>query len=486
MIYGLLNHLWQSTLVVLLAGLLTLTLRENYASARYSIWLAASLKFLVPFSLLIGLGQQLGWLSVTGEPPQWTIIVSNIARPASIPNALAMPRSLPTALTYGGYLLCAAWLLGFIAVVNRWGRQWGEVKSSVCKADKIDVGVSIETRSAASIIEPGVVGIRNPVLLLPSDISQRLPPEQVSAILAHEMAHVRRRDNLTSALHMMVEALFWFYPLVWWLGARLIAERERACDEAVIHAGNDPQTYAEAILNVCKHYVASPLVCASGVGGADLRRRIEYIVANRVKAKLSAAKKLLVAVTGSAAISVPVLMGLFETRLVSAQSEPALSADASSVGRDVMTVRGDVQIAGSAHDESAPPVTIEANSVTAATNGKGIVVMEGLRLRTGSFFLTADHAVMPRGAGGAPIFIGWTLAGNVTMHLPQGDLHADNATLHFKQKRRLLALVTTNGSWVEAAEQSGEKTKTRNGEALQIQYDIPNNTVAIESPEDPE
>ena len=69
--------------------------------------------------------------------------------------------------------------------------------------------------------------------------------------MAHEVCHVRRRDNLTAALHMLVEAAFWFHPLVWWLGARLVAERERACDEAVLRLGRRPEAYAEGILKVC-------------------------------------------------------------------------------------------------------------------------------------------------------------------------------------------------------------------------------------------
>jgi hypothetical protein len=161
-----------------------------------------------------------------------------------------------------------------------------------------------------------------------------------------------------------------------------------------------------------------------------------------------------------------------------------LSANTISVRGDVITARGDVKVSVPAHDESEPPVVLDASRVTNSV--KGIIVMEGFRVRIGSSFLTADRAVMPQGPHGETIFNGSTLTGTVRLHLPQGDLLADNASLHFKQKGRLLALVTANGSWVEAADQSSEKTKTRNGEALQIQYDIPNKTVQISSPKDTE
>src|SRR6185312_10346697 len=87
-------------------------------------------------------------------------------------------------------------------------------------------------------VEPGLIGIFRPVLTLPDGILARLSPQEMDAILAHELCHFRRRDNLTAAIHMLVESLFWFHPLIWWLGRRLMTERERACDEAVLAAGN--------------------------------------------------------------------------------------------------------------------------------------------------------------------------------------------------------------------------------------------------------
>jgi bla regulator protein BlaR1 len=136
-------------------------------------------------------------------------------------------------------------------------------------------------------MEPGVVGIFRPVLLLPEGILDRLTPAQLEAIVAHELCHVRRRDNLTAAIHMVVETIFWFHPLVWWIRARLIDERERACDEEVLRLGNQAEVYAESILEACKLYLESPLACVSGVTGSDLKKRIESIMANRHAVRLS-------------------------------------------------------------------------------------------------------------------------------------------------------------------------------------------------------
>jgi hypothetical protein len=181
----------------------------------------------------------------------------------------------------------------------------------------------VEVRSSAGLLEPGVFGLFRPILLLPEGFVERLTPSQVEAVLAHELCHVRRHDNLFASIHMLVEAMFWFHPLVWWIGARLVEERERACDEGVLVLGSEPRIYAEAILSVCKLYVESPLVCVSGVAGANLRRRIEAIMTNRCGQRLNRGKKFLLASAGVAALAVPVLIGIGNAPAIRAQSPAA-------------------------------------------------------------------------------------------------------------------------------------------------------------------
>jgi uncharacterized protein (TIGR03435 family) len=159
----------------------------------------------------------------------------------------------------------------------------------------------------------------DPVLVWPRTIDDRLTHAQIDAIVAHEVAHVRRRDNLAAALHMTVEALFWFHPLVWWIGARLVDERERACDEDVVRLGNAPHVYAEGILKTCQFYIESPLVCAAGVTGSDLRRRIEQIMRNDANAPLSAPMKMLLQVALGAAVGLPVAIGVVTAPRLGAQ-----------------------------------------------------------------------------------------------------------------------------------------------------------------------
>jgi uncharacterized protein (TIGR03435 family) len=160
-------------------------------------------------------------------------------------------------------------------------------------------------------------------MLLPEDILNRLTPAQLKGVIAHELRHVYHRDNLIASIHMFVETVFWLHPLVWWIGKRMVAERERACDEEVLVLGNDPRAYAEGILNVCKLYAESPLPCVSGITGSDLKKRITAIAENRVASKLSLVRKVALGVAATSALIGPLVIGIMDAPVISAQAASA-------------------------------------------------------------------------------------------------------------------------------------------------------------------
>jgi hypothetical protein len=155
-----------------------------------------------------------------------------------------------------------------------------------------------------------VFGWLRPVLFLPEGIEKHLSAEQLEGVIAHEISHVRRRDNLFAAVHALVEAVFWFHPLVWWIGARLLEERERACDEEVLAGGSQPIAYAEGILRTCRLYLEWPAPCMSGVTGADLKERIVRITSRMKGRNLGPGQKALLVFAGALAITAPVVLGL--------------------------------------------------------------------------------------------------------------------------------------------------------------------------------
>jgi len=150
-----------------------------------------------------------------------------------------------------------------------------------------------------------------------------LTPAQLQAVIAHELCHVRCRDNLKAAIHMFVETVFCFHPLVWWMGKRMVEERERACDEEVLRLGSEPQAYAEGILNICRLYVESLLACVSGVTGSSLKPRIQMILANRKVHRVGFAKKAALAIAGITALLLPLGIGMMNAPRVQAQSATA-------------------------------------------------------------------------------------------------------------------------------------------------------------------
>jgi uncharacterized protein (TIGR03435 family) len=214
------------------------------------------------------------------------------------------------------------------------------MRMALHNASPLPIEAPIPVMSSPTRLEPGVLGVFRPVLLLPDGIADRLTTEQFRALLAHELCHVRRRDNLAAALHMMVEALFWFHPLTWWLGARLVEERERACDEEVVRLGNDPEAYAEVILAVCRFYLSSPLACAPGVTGADLKKRIEAIMSNHILNGMTFARKTLLIAVGIAAVAGPIAVGIVNAPRVLAQTQATLKFEVASIKPSDPDLRG--------------------------------------------------------------------------------------------------------------------------------------------------
>jgi beta-lactamase regulating signal transducer with metallopeptidase domain len=325
MILAALNHLWQSTLCLAVIAALTLLLRRNGASARYWLWWAASVKFLVPFAVLVALGQQLA--PAAAAPDR---VAPSVAVPAAfVAERLAMPFGSAAAAGATSIRAVATipwdeiagviWALGALGCLLHWAVRWQQLRTLVRGSQPLPMAVPIPVRSSPSTVEPGLVGILRPVLLLPQRLTEHLSSEEIRSVLAHELCHLRRRDNLTYAIHLLAQALFWFYPPIWWLGTRLIRERERACDQAVLAAGYRPEVYAESILKVCRFYVGAPVVGTCGVSGSELKGRIRHIMDGWKVSPLSGVQKLLVSAVAAAALVLPVSLGLMVNPLADAR-----------------------------------------------------------------------------------------------------------------------------------------------------------------------
>ncbi|HKR26898.1 MAG TPA: M56 and DUF3738 domain-containing protein, partial [Acidobacteriaceae bacterium] len=330
------GHLWQSTVCLVAAAMLVLLLRRHSARVRYAIWLAASLKFLVPLAAIARLGSLLAPRSPA--PPvlhsRLEIVFETVGvglmSPVAAPLASQEPARATTAANHPWtlfLLICTAvWICGALIVIGLFCRRWLQASRVKRAATPLDSGREvqilraleqahgvrrpIELRVTDAAIEPSVFGVFRPVLLWPAGISAHLDDTHVEAILAHELAHIERRDNLAAAVHLLVQAIFWFHPLVWWLGARLVEEREHACDEAVLTAGGAPEIYAEGLLRTCRFCVESALPCAAGVTGGELRARVRGIMRHTAVRRLNAGIKWLLSAAAVGIVAVPFCFGL--------------------------------------------------------------------------------------------------------------------------------------------------------------------------------
>lgn len=328
------NHLWQSTLFAIGAGLLTLGFRKNRAAVRYWIWFAASIKFLLPFALLMSLGNRM-WqvltvrhLAAAIPEAAVSLAVTRIAQPFSNRSfTYAMPATVaPRSTDWITLTVIAVWACGALGVLLIRLRGWLRIRRAMRESEPVAIEFPVHVLSAPGLLEPGVVGFFRPVLLLPESLLKNLPPTHLQAVLVHEMSHVQRGDNLTAAIHMIVEAIFWFYPLVWWIGNRLLGERERACDESVVELGSEPHEYADAILNVCKFYMNSPLTCVAGIAGSDLKKRIQTILAAHLSSDLNLARKAALIAAAITAFVIPAVVGIVAVPSIRAQAHPAVPA----------------------------------------------------------------------------------------------------------------------------------------------------------------
>jgi uncharacterized protein (TIGR03435 family) len=331
----LLNHLWQSTCFALVAAAAAWLLRGEGANIRHGIWLAASLKFFLPLFLLAPLHPHAtSPHSATHGSAQILVAVQAFASPIS-----AQERAVTTyAASYvsAQALLFATWAAVAAALLVRVLMKWLDVRAIARAARPIGLEVGIPVRSTRALLEPGVFGFFRPVLLLPEHIERSLPAQELDAIIAHELAHVRRFDNLTAGFHMLVEILFWFHPLVWWIGRRLIEERERACDEAVLRAGLDRKTYATAIVNVCKLCQRGPLACSAGVGGGRLTLRVRAILDRPLTRALGHTKRVLLTSAGVVAAIALVTAGLASESSARTSSTVDVPPDAPRFARLVV------------------------------------------------------------------------------------------------------------------------------------------------------
>src|SRR5437773_2408862 len=268
--WTLLHSLWQCAVAAAgLAALLTVV-PARAARSRYALSVAT---LLVMLALPLATGLR------TGSEPSWT----DAGAHAFTTRMRAVEPALPwvVALWLGGVLLMSAYAARSWLATQRLRtvgtgpvpEAWRQTLAAL--ATRLRISRPVRLLASALIAVPAVIGWWRPVILIPVSVltGGGLTPLQLDALLAHELAHVRRHDYLVNLLQSVIEVLLFYHPAVWWVSARVRQEREHCCDDLAVAACGDTRLYATALLTMEQLRLAAPLAVAANGGSLVVRVR---------------------------------------------------------------------------------------------------------------------------------------------------------------------------------------------------------------------
>jgi TonB family protein len=281
---ALLHFVWQGLGVTIVLWLALFLLRRRSAVLRYAASCAA-------LALLVALPVVTTW--VLYEQP-----AKVAARPSTAPTAL-LTTPIPSPVRQSDWLAgieawaIPVWSCGVLIFSFRmlWGctqvavlRRRGEsadarlLAAVDALARRMGVARAVRVLLSPAADSPSVTGWLSPVILLPISAIAGLTPDQLEAVLAHELAHIRRHDYLVNLLQMAAETLLFYHPAVWWISTRIRHERELCCDDLAVQASGGALCYARALTALEKMRGAHP---APALGSTDgpLFHRIRRLVA---------------------------------------------------------------------------------------------------------------------------------------------------------------------------------------------------------------
>jgi beta-lactamase regulating signal transducer with metallopeptidase domain len=328
-------------LVLGLAGAGLLALRRSSAGARHLVLAVALGALLVlPAGVLLLPGWQIvptsaGAPRTAGDGATSALpLAANPATPAPSTDAararatrpaVASPPSTASGTSLRiptGAWIVAAWLCGALAVLSRFAlgcvrlarmsRRAGAPTAPLCSrvarlARELGIARRVTDSLSTEVAVPLTWGLRRPLVLLPANAA-RWPEARVEAVLAHELAHVRRHDTATQGMAQLACAIYWFNPLVWLAARRLRAERERACDDRVLGLGLRPAAYASELLQIARAGLARREPRAAAVAMArrsGLERRIVAILDPDRRRRAPSRATLVAAGVGALALAAP-------------------------------------------------------------------------------------------------------------------------------------------------------------------------------------
>src|SRR5213080_1800988 len=319
--WALVHSLWQCALAAVALALLLAIVPARSARIRYALATATLvLTLALPLTTAVRVGEAspatpgngLATSAVASRPASDATPAAQAASPEGAMVAQETPRGYaPTTPAIAALRLAsrsrtalepvlpwivALWLAGVLVLSARlaWGwiatRRLGAmgtrpapvacVEALERLAARLRVSRPVRVLESAVLQVPAVLGLVRPVILVPASALTGLTPLQLDALLAHELAHVRRYDYLVNLIQSVIETLLFYHPAVWWASQQVREEREHCCDDLAVVVCGDAHLYATALLGMERLRVATPgfALAAAGRGGS-LMGRIRRLVA---------------------------------------------------------------------------------------------------------------------------------------------------------------------------------------------------------------
>lgn len=306
----LMHFLWQGLLVALLVAAVVGVLRLRHGQGRYWAYLGAfAVMAICPLLTFLAIhrpseietlplnGQMVVTPAVeapsaavreTGASSASTAHPETASPVKSSSTASRLHALLPWAVVLwmvGVAVLSLRLLLGYIGI-RRWQRHLGPLPEAMTErvarvAERLGIPAFSRMFVCPALTEATVVGYLRPMILLPAAMLTRMDPAMLEAVIAHELAHIRRLDLWINLAQRIVETLLFYHPAVWWLSNRLRTEREYCCDEMAVAATGEPVAFASALETAQRqrlHTGQPDLAVALGQGKQPTLHRVRHIL----------------------------------------------------------------------------------------------------------------------------------------------------------------------------------------------------------------
>lgn len=267
--WTLLNFLWQGCVLACVFAALVHAARHRSANTRYiigcGILTAMAIAPIVTFALLWKAAPQASTTSVS-------------LTPAASSAAVSMSLLAVVLVWTLGALICAMWLTGGLLQTVMLRRLPTVELADRTRVQIEQIATLMRVRAAVRVVDstlatiPMTIGWISPVILLPAATLAGLSCTQLKAILAHELAHIRRWDYLVNVLQRVVESLLFFHPAVWWVSSRIRQEREYCCDDIAAEVCGDRVVYARALADLESLRSVRAQLALSSQGGSLMKR----------------------------------------------------------------------------------------------------------------------------------------------------------------------------------------------------------------------